>query len=138
MWAGVAYAAWRDGVWHLSQLGDTCTDDVELCPWKVEYRKQRQKFIADSSVALECDAKTKDKGGIFKQCYFQQEFRHADLSNRLYRGTGPRFFFMCSGSEGDAERVGKLKPLRENDLEPVYVPVNVPKNKLWSDGCFHD
>lgn len=138
VWAGLAYTAWRDGLWHLSQVGDKCTDDVELCPWRVEYPTQRQKYIADSSVALECGAKTKEKGGIFKKCYFQQVFKHSDLGNRLYRGKGPRFFFVCSGSEGDAERVGKLKPLRENNLEPVYVPVNVPKNRLWSDAAMFD
>ena len=135
VWGGLAYATWRDGVWHVSQVTNTCTGDKHMCPWKVEYPKERQKFIADSAESLNVvSVEAKEMGGFYKKCFFQQEFKHSDLGNKLYRGgKGPRFFFVCSGTKGDAEEVGKLKPLREDKWKPVYLPVNYPKDRLWSD-----
>ena len=133
LWAGLAYAEWRDGAWHISQVGDKCTNDGEMCPWSARYHNERQESIDDAKVALDCDVETKESGGIFKKCFFQQVFSHSDLANRMYaQRRGPKFFFLCSGVEDDAERVQKMKPMPLKDLKPVYVPLNVPKDRLWS------
>ena len=133
LWAGLAYAEWDECAWRISQVGSKCTNDGKMCPWSPQYHDQRQQSIDDAKVALDCDVERKESGGIFKNCFFQQVFKHSDLANRMYAlRRGPKFFFLCSGVEGDAKRVHEMKLMDMKELEAVHVPLNVPNDRLWS------